>query len=181
MPTAGRFAWKAVRQVNILRACTFGMPKLQQTVVPTNGRCSICSKSTAKSLLPVAVRPGGGIPPTGPISSRLSLPPTRPPCQVLGPRVLRSGPRRGPISVPGRCRSSVVEHSLGKGEVVGSIPTGSTILTKGLGLFSANVVETISPRYGCYLLIPFHGAVEQSGYGLCHGTARGMPYRSTGC
>ena len=28
---------------------------------------------------------------------------------------------------PGRCRSSVVEHPLGKGEVVGSIPTGSTI------------------------------------------------------
>ena len=25
-----------------------------------------------------------------------------------------------------RCRSSVVEHPLGKGEVVGSIPTGST-------------------------------------------------------
>jgi hypothetical protein len=25
------------------------------------------------------------------------------------------------------CRSSVVEHSLGKGEVVGSIPPGSTI------------------------------------------------------
>jgi hypothetical protein len=29
----------------------------------------------------------------------------------------------------GRCRSSVVEHSLGKGEVVGSIPTGSTTLS----------------------------------------------------
>jgi hypothetical protein len=29
----------------------------------------------------------------------------------------------------GCCRSSVVEHSLGKGEVVGSIPTGSTSLS----------------------------------------------------
>ena len=28
------------------------------------------------------------------------------------------------------CRSSVVEHSLGKGEVVGSIPTGSTTSRK---------------------------------------------------
>jgi hypothetical protein len=36
--------------------------------------------------------------------------------------------RLGPISRPGGCRSSVVEHSLGKGEVVGSIPTGSTSL-----------------------------------------------------
>jgi hypothetical protein len=34
--------------------------------------------------------------------------------------------RRGPDSRPGGCRSSVVEHPLGKGEVVGSIPTGST-------------------------------------------------------
>jgi hypothetical protein len=31
------------------------------------------------------------------------------------------------------CRSSVVEHPLGKGEVVGSIPTGSTSLIKDLG------------------------------------------------
>ena len=29
-----------------------------------------------------------------------------------------------------RCRSSVVEHSLGKGEVVGSIPPGSTIFSQ---------------------------------------------------
>jgi hypothetical protein len=47
------------------------------------------------------------------------------PCQLGEPRVLAcarvvDGPRSG------RCRSSVVEHSLGKGEVVGSIPTGST-------------------------------------------------------
>jgi hypothetical protein len=35
-------------------------------------------------------------------------------------------PRRGPVSKTECCRSSVVEHSLGKGEVVGSIPTGST-------------------------------------------------------
>ena len=28
------------------------------------------------------------------------------------------------------CRSSVVEHSLGKGEVVGSIPPGSTSLIR---------------------------------------------------
>jgi hypothetical protein len=32
-------------------------------------------------------------------------------------------------SQTGRCRSSVVEHSLGKGEVVGSIPTGSTSIS----------------------------------------------------
>ena len=36
----------------------------------------------------------------------------------------------------GRCRSSVVEHSLGKGEVVGSIPTGSTGLS---AIFGANL------------------------------------------
>ena len=41
------------------------------------------------------------------------------------PGVLPSVAAR-PISRPGGCRSSVVEHPLGKGEVVGSIPTGST-------------------------------------------------------
>src|ERR1700737_1245404 len=41
-------------------------------------------------------------------------------------------PDRGPVFGPECCRSSVVEHSLGKGEVVGSIPTGSTILFNGL-------------------------------------------------
>jgi hypothetical protein len=32
------------------------------------------------------------------------------------------------IAADGRCRSSVVEHPLGKGEVVSSILTGSTII-----------------------------------------------------
>ena len=53
---------------------------------------------------------------------------TRRPCQPRHPRVLAPA-RVGTIYGPGRCRSSVVEHSLGKGEVVGSIPTGSTSLS----------------------------------------------------
>src|SRR5271157_6481795 len=55
---------------------------------------------------------------------------TRSPCQPPGPRVLPCGRAGGQIPRPGGCRSSVVEHSLGKGEVVGSIPTGSTSLNE---------------------------------------------------
>src|SRR5215469_2294769 len=39
-----------------------------------------------------------------------------------------------------RCRSSVVEHSLGKGEVVCSIHTGSTTKTKQIKCFSGGAL-----------------------------------------
>src|SRR5205823_5821811 len=45
----------------------------------------------------------------------------RSPCQAAGPRVSPAPPARAP-----RCRSSVVEHPLGKGEVESSILSGST-------------------------------------------------------
>jgi hypothetical protein len=59
----------------------------------------------------------------------------RPACLASrrGLGVLPLGRAGIPIPRPGCCRSSVVEHSLGKGEVVGSIPTGSTISIKDLG------------------------------------------------
>jgi hypothetical protein len=53
-------------------------------------------------------------------------------------------------SQTGRCRSSVVEHSLGKGEVVGSIPTGSTSLCKGLGGSFEVLPKSVSPEYPRY-------------------------------
>ena len=56
--------------------------------------------------------PGGDKPPT--------LPTIRASCTACG--LPRDWSRNA------RCRSSVVEHSLGKGEVVGSIPTGSTTI-----------------------------------------------------
>src|SRR5579863_907191 len=47
----------------------------------------------------------------------------RSPCQAAGPRVSRGPPRAHP-----GCRSSVVEHPLGKGEVESSILSGSTMI-----------------------------------------------------
>jgi hypothetical protein len=47
---------------------------------------------------------------------------------AIGSSCIAFRSHRGPVSDPECCRSSVVEHSLGKGEVVGSIPTGSTTL-----------------------------------------------------
>ena len=41
----------------------------------------------------------------------------------------------------------MVEHSLGKGEVVGSIPTGSTIFIKGSWRFSGMTAPAKSREY----------------------------------
>src|SRR6478735_432975 len=56
--------------------------------------------------------------------------------QVVACRAIDKTTRRG-LGGPGkqataesRCRSSVVEHSLGKGEVESSIPSGSTIFPR---------------------------------------------------
>ncbi len=52
------------------------------------------------------------------------------------------------VCAQGRCRSSVVEHSLGKGEVVGSIPPGSTIFSPVWSELSAHeerIRETEAP------------------------------------
>jgi hypothetical protein len=57
-------------------------------------------------------------------------PPPRPDPCVGDSHVALSAPFGGPGSAPApflRCRSSVVEHSLGKGEVESSILSGSTI------------------------------------------------------
>src|SRR5215472_110974 len=49
------------------------------------------------------------------------------------------------------CRSSVVEHPLGKGEVVGSIPTGSTIFFKNLPEMPTSGLRSTLPHeaVGC--------------------------------
>src|SRR5438105_14340785 len=65
-----------------------------------------------------------------PVVTQESPPSIRLPCQSPGPRVLPCGRAGDRSSRRERCRSSVVEHSLGKGEVVGSIPTGSTTFRK---------------------------------------------------
>ena len=62
------------------------------------------------------------------------------PCQPRHPRVLAPA-CVGTIYGPGRCRSSVVEHSLGKGEVVGSIPTGSTSFSSARSAFSGMLLS----------------------------------------
>src|SRR5215472_6152196 len=53
-----------------------------------------------------------------------------------------------------RCRSSVVEHPLGKGEVVSSILTGSTILT----LISSAFLAFLTCLTLCLILGPDNGA-----------------------
>jgi hypothetical protein len=132
--TAGRFAWKAIRAVNIHRACTPGLPEAQQIVVPTIGCWPLCSKSTANSLLLVVVRPdpaAGGIPRPDPFPAAAPHYPQPAHLVRCWDLVYSLPSASGTISGLGRCRSSVVEHSLGKGEVVGSIPTGSTSLFNG--------------------------------------------------
>ena len=57
-------------------------------------------------------------------------------CLLLWQASPRRGPHRSDFSAARRCRSSVVEHPLGKGEVVSSILTGSTTKRPGKsGLF----------------------------------------------
>ena len=70
---------------------------------------------------------------------------TRRPCQPRHPSVLAPA-RVGTIYGPERCRSSVVEHSLGKGEVVGSIPTGSTSHPADFAGFSTGPRSPIGDR-----------------------------------
>ena len=63
---------------------------------------------------------------------------------------LRGGDQAGrkrPRLTPRRCRSSVVEHPLGKGEVESSIPSGSTSLfNESGGLFRFASATACPPR-----------------------------------
>ncbi len=61
--------------------------------------------------------------------------------------MVRAAQATGPAVAQARCRSSVVEHSLGKGEVDSSILSGSTIC---INKFTANdgaLVGSLKPRH----------------------------------